>query len=100
MPVAVADAREQAKHMRFRGRAEAGRELARHLGHYADRSDAIVLALPRGGVPVAFEVARALRVLLDVFVVRKLACRGILSSPWVRSQQAVSAYSAKTSSAS
>src|SRR6266700_2197014 len=56
----------------FNNRTEAGRELARHLTAYAGRSDAIVLALPRGGVPVAFEVATALGLPLDVFVVRKL----------------------------
>lgn len=58
--------------MRFRDRAEAGRRLARELVGYAGRTDLIVLALPRGGVPVGFEVARALGAPLDVFVVRKL----------------------------
>jgi putative phosphoribosyl transferase len=57
---------------RFADRAEAGRELAAALGGYRGRGDVIVLALPRGGVPVAFEVARELRAPLDVFVVRKL----------------------------
>ncbi|EKS66384.1 MULTISPECIES: phosphoribosyltransferase [Caballeronia] len=56
----------------FENRREAGRELAQHLGAYADRDDVTVLALPRGGVPVAYEVARALRARLDVLVVRKL----------------------------
>lgn len=56
----------------FRDRAEAGRRLARELSRYAGRSDVIVLALPRGGVPVAYEVARALGAPLDVLVVRKL----------------------------
>lgn len=56
----------------FRDRAEAGRMLARQLGSYAGRRDVIVLALPRGGVPVAYEVAQALCVELDVLVVRKL----------------------------
>lgn len=56
----------------FRDRAEAGRELARPLAAYAGRSDVLVLALPRGGVPVAFELARELRVPMDVFLVRKL----------------------------
>lgn len=60
---------------RFSDRRDAGRALARRLGHYAG-SDAIVLALPRGGVPVAYEVARALRLRLDVFVVRKLGVPG------------------------
>jgi putative phosphoribosyl transferase len=57
---------------RFADRAEAGRELAAALSDYRDRDDVIVLALPRGGVPVAFEVARELHAPLDVFVVRKL----------------------------
>jgi putative phosphoribosyl transferase len=56
----------------FRDRREAGKRLADELHAYADRSDVIVLALPRGGVPVGFEVAHALRAPLDVFVVRKL----------------------------
>lgn len=57
---------------RFHDRFDAGRRLADALSHYAERRDAIVLALPRGGVPVAYEVARALRLPLDVFLVRKL----------------------------
>jgi putative phosphoribosyl transferase len=56
----------------LRDRSEAGKRLARELMRYAMRSDVLVLALPRGGVPVGFEVARALRIPLDVFVVRKL----------------------------
>jgi predicted phosphoribosyltransferase len=56
----------------FRNRSDAGHVLAAHLTQYAHRSDVIVLALPRGGVPVAYEVARALAVPLDVFLVRKL----------------------------
>ncbi|MFI9817742.1 erythromycin esterase family protein [Saccharothrix variisporea] len=56
----------------FRDRRDAGRVLAGLLSHYRDRDDVVVLALPRGGVPVAYEVARALRAPLDVFVVRKL----------------------------
>src|SRR6516164_2617566 len=62
--------------MFFRDRADAGRKLARRLAVYADRPDVLVLALPRGGVPVAFEVARALRAPLDVFLVRKLGVPG------------------------
>ena len=62
--------------MLFRNRAEAGRLLAGHLRGYADRADVIVLALPRGGVPVAFEVAESLRAPLDVYVVRKLGVPG------------------------
>jgi predicted phosphoribosyltransferase len=60
----------------FRDRREAGRLLAAKLAAYADRPDALVLALPRGGVPVAHEVARALKAPLDVFVVRKLGVPG------------------------
>jgi predicted phosphoribosyltransferase len=62
--------------MLFHDRAEAGRELAAHLTAYTDRPDVLVLALPRGGVPVAYEVARALRAPLDVFLVRKLGVPG------------------------
>lgn len=60
----------------FANRQEAGRLLAAELTRYADRDDAIVLGLPRGGVPVAAEVARALRLPLDVLVVRKLGAPG------------------------
>jgi predicted phosphoribosyltransferase len=60
----------------FRDRREAGRALARRLASYAGRADVIVLALPRGGVPVASEIARALDVPLDVFLVRKLGVPG------------------------
>lgn len=61
---------------RFRDRTEAGRVLAKHLAAYAHRPDVLVLALPRGGVPVAYEVARALDAPLDVFLVRKLGMPG------------------------
>jgi putative phosphoribosyl transferase len=57
---------------RFRDRGEAGQLLARRLSIYKGRSDVMVLALPRGGVPVAFEIARELKAPLDVLVVRKL----------------------------
>ncbi|HVX40304.1 MAG TPA: phosphoribosyltransferase [Gemmatimonadaceae bacterium] len=57
---------------RYADRADAGRRLATYLEKYAGHRDVIVLALPRGGVPVGFEVAQALDVPLDVFVVRKL----------------------------
>src|SRR5437016_582493 len=60
----------------FRDRREAGRLLAEKLAAYAHRPDVLVLALPRGGVPVAFEVARALGAPLDVFIVRKLGVPG------------------------
>ena len=56
----------------YRDRREAGRVLAEHLREYAHRDDVLVLALPRGGVPVAYEVAEALDVPLDVMIVRKL----------------------------
>jgi putative phosphoribosyl transferase len=61
---------------RFRDRAEAGRLLAERLREYAGRDDVIVLALPRGGVPVAYEVAKALDAPLRVFVVRKIGVPG------------------------
>ena len=57
---------------RFRDRREAGRILARRLSRYVSRSNVIVLGLPRGGVPVAYEVAHALGAPLDVFIVRKI----------------------------
>jgi predicted phosphoribosyltransferase len=60
----------------FRDRRDAGKILAQKLSEYAGRSDVIVLALPRGGVPVAYEVALALNVPLDIFVVRKLGLPG------------------------
>jgi len=61
---------------RFRDRFDAGRVLAERLRAYADRPDVLVLGLPRGGVPVAYEIARELRAPLDVFVVRKLGMPG------------------------
>jgi predicted phosphoribosyltransferase len=60
----------------FSNRREAGAELASKLHHYAGRTDIVVLALPRGGVPVAFEVAEALGAHLDIFLVRKLGMPG------------------------
>ncbi len=62
--------------MVFRDRTEAGRRLAEKLAHYANRSGVVVLGLPRGGVPVAFEVARGLHAPLDVFLVRKIGFPG------------------------
>ena len=62
--------------MHFIDRADAGRQLAGSLAAYVGRSDVVVLALPRGGVPVAYEVARSLRAPLDVFLVRKLGVPG------------------------
>jgi putative phosphoribosyl transferase len=61
---------------RFRNRQEAGQLLALDLAHYADRKDCVVLALPRGGVPVAHELSQALRLPLDILVVRKLGVPG------------------------
>lgn len=60
----------------FKDRADAGKRLAEHLKAYAGRPDVIVLALPRGGVPVAYEVARAINAPLDIFLVRKLGVPG------------------------
>jgi putative phosphoribosyl transferase len=60
----------------FRDRTQAGQLLATRLRAYANRPDVLVLALPRGGVPVAFEIARALRAPLDVMIVRKLGVPG------------------------
>ena len=62
--------------MLFQDRFEAGRLLASKLSHLANRPHTVVLALPRGGVPVGFEVAKALNVPMDVFVVRKLGVPG------------------------
>ena len=64
------------RHMIFANRAEAGRQLAESLKKYANRDDVIVLGAPRGGVPVAFEVATRLGVPLDIFVMRKLGVPG------------------------
>ena len=62
--------------MQFRDRSDAGRKLAEALSDYVGRSDAIVLALPRGGVPVGAEIASRLKLPLDVFLVRKLGVPG------------------------
>jgi predicted phosphoribosyltransferase len=64
----------------FINRTEAGRLLAEKLEKYADRNDVVVLGLPRGGVPVAYEVAKRLRAPLDVFIVRKLGVPGCPSA--------------------
>lgn len=61
---------------RFRDRAEAGKVLAQELGHYVDRPDVMVLGLPRGGVPVAYEVAKLIHAPLDLLMVRKLGVPG------------------------
>ncbi|MEY5027348.1 MAG: hypothetical protein RLZZ244_2876, partial [Verrucomicrobiota bacterium] len=60
----------------FQNRREAGRLLAGTLQRYADREEVLVLGIPRGGVPVAYEVARALHAPLEVFVVRKVGMPG------------------------
>jgi predicted phosphoribosyltransferase len=78
---------------RFRNRNEAGRRLAEKLAAYANRPDVLVLALPRGGVPVAYEVSRALGAPFDVFVVRKLGIPGTKSWRWVPLQPAACVYS-------
>ena len=62
--------------LKFGDRRDGGRRLAEHLGRYAQRSDVVVLGLPRGGVPVAAEVSSALAAPLDVFLVRKLGVPG------------------------
>src|SRR6266550_4752161 len=62
--------------MIYRNRSDAGKRLATQLAEYANRDDVFVLALPRGGVPVAFEVAQALHAPLDIFLVRKLGVPG------------------------
>src|SRR5919108_3853604 len=62
--------------MRYRDRNDAGQQLAEKLMMYANRPDVLVLALPRGGVPVGFAVAEALHAPLDVFLVRKLGVPG------------------------
>src|SRR6184192_2834200 len=62
--------------MRLHDRADAGLKLASRLTSFANRHDVVVLALPRGGVPVAFEVASALKAPLDIFLVRKLGAPG------------------------
>jgi predicted phosphoribosyltransferase len=60
----------------FNDRVDAGRRLAKKLSEYSNRDDVLILALPRGGVPVAFEVAKALNVKMDIFIVRKLGVPG------------------------
>ena len=60
----------------FKDRRDAGKQLAKELSDFKGQDDAIVLGLPRGGVPVAFEVAEALKLPLDVFIVRKLGVPG------------------------
>lgn len=60
----------------LRDRTEAGQQLAKQLSGYAGRTDVLVLGLPRGGVPVAYEIAQALQAPLDVFIVRKLGVPG------------------------
>lgn len=61
---------------KFENRKDAGQKLARLLEKYRDRDDVVILGLPRGGVPVAFEIARELNAPLDVYIVRKLGTPG------------------------
>jgi putative phosphoribosyl transferase len=72
----MGDATQERCAMIFRNRREAGQRLALRLEKYADRSDVIVLGVPRGGIPVAFEVAASLKAPLDIFVLRKLGVPG------------------------
>lgn len=65
-----------AHYARFQNRQDAGRQLAQRLEPYAQRSELLVLGLPRGGVPVAYEVAKALQAPLDICLVRKLGVPG------------------------
>ena len=67
---------EEKKKALFRDRRDAGKKLAQKLIDYSGRKDVIVLALPRGGVPVAYEVALSLQVPMDIFIVRKLGWPG------------------------
>jgi len=76
MSVRANRVREEALMKRFLNRREAGIELAAKLDPFAGRSDVVVLGLARGGVPVGYEISRALGVPLDVFVVRKLGAPG------------------------
>lgn len=66
----------ESKMERYLDRQQAGKVLAEHLKKYANKKDVIVLALPRGGVPVAYEIAKAISSPLDVFIVRKLGVPG------------------------
>jgi predicted phosphoribosyltransferase len=68
--------REASAFLRFQNRAEAGVLLGKRLAAYAERPDVLILALPRGGVPVGFEIAKALHAPLDVLIVRKLGVPG------------------------
>jgi predicted phosphoribosyltransferase len=61
---------------RYQNRIHAGKVLAQHLSQYKNRDDVIVLGLPRGGVPVAYEIAKEINATLDVFIVRKLGVPG------------------------
>ena len=76
--------------MRFRNRTDAGRQLVGQLTEYTGRSDVIVLGLPRGGIPVAYEVATRLKVPLDVFSSENSVCPAILNWRWGQSPAAAS----------
>jgi Universal stress protein family len=82
----------------FFNRTEAGQILAENLGSYANRKDVLVLALPRGGVPVEAEVAKKLNATLDVFVARKLGLPDQPELPWAPSPWVACAWLIETSS--
>ena len=67
---------EEGKMAPFKDRRDAGRKLAQKLATYAGQPNVLILALPRGGVPVGYEVALALNAPLDIFIVRKLGLPG------------------------
>ena len=71
----------------FRDRTEVGRELAAKLDAYRNDPAGLILALPRGGVPVGYEISLALNLPLDVFITRKLAPRTTRNMPSVRSRK-------------
>ena len=81
--------------MVFTNREEAGRQLANQLTDYADLEDVVVLGLPRGGVPVAFEIAQKLHLPLDVFLSRKLGVPGHEELPLAQLRRATDVFSTR-----